>query len=164
MPERKRTYHRKWHEKARKNPEVRELWNKRSAEWRAKNRIKANLHTRDFNRRVKRLCLDKYGSVCQCCGEDKYEFLAIDHINGGGIKHRKENNIKTVYGWLKKNNFPQGFRVLCHNCNCALGHFGYCPHKDLVRHQDLLNSLVLPKPTPPSARNTLELPKLSSDS
>jgi len=25
--------------------------------------------------------------------------------------------------------YPTGFRVLCHNCNQAIGLYGYCPHK-----------------------------------
>lgn len=31
--------------------------------------------------------------------------------------------------WLKKNNYPPGFRVLCMNCNFSLGMRGYCPHQ-----------------------------------
>lgn len=73
-------------------------------------------------------CLTHYGGICACCGEGKYEFLAIDHINGGGNKHRKIIGHNFVR-WLKKNNYPEGFRVLCHNCNNSLGHYGYCPHK-----------------------------------
>mgnify|MGYP001568273127 CR=1 FL=1 len=32
------------------------------------------------------------------------------------------------YRWLKQQGYPPGIRVLCFNCNCALGLFGYCPH------------------------------------
>lgn len=63
---------------------------------------------------------------CECCAEDKLEFLALDHTNGGGNKHKKE--VRHVYRWIKKNGFPPGFRVLCHNCNQSLGAYGYCPH------------------------------------
>ena len=74
-----------------------------------------------------------YGWSCACCGEDRYEFLAIDHINGGGTKHRKElsggnRGGHPMYQWLADNNYPNGFRVLCHNCNVALGMYGFCPH------------------------------------
>lgn len=31
--------------------------------------------------------------------------------------------------WLKRNDWPKGFRVLCHNCNSSLGYYGYCPHR-----------------------------------
>lgn len=70
-----------------------------------------------------------YGNKCRCCNEKRIEFLAIDHIKGGGNKHRRAvgNNI---YLFLKKNNYPrEGYRVLCHNCNLSRGFYGYCPHK-----------------------------------
>jgi hypothetical protein len=64
---------------------------------------------------------------CACCGERHYEFLAIDHIYGGGCRHKKE--IKCCLPlWLIKNNFPKGFQILCHNCNMAKGFYGKCPH------------------------------------
>ena len=65
---------------------------------------------------------------CACCKEKIYEFLSIDHINGGGAKHSREIN-RDLYGWLIRNNFPSGFQVLCHNCNFAKGHYGKCPHE-----------------------------------
>lgn len=73
--------------------------------------------------------LDHYGSVCACCGEGRWEFVAIDHIHGGGTEHRRKDRISDIYKWLKKNNYPEGYRVLCHNCNSSLGYYGYCPHQ-----------------------------------
>lgn len=72
--------------------------------------------------------LSAYGGHCQCCVESAIEFLAIDHINGGGRKHRAEIG-QNIYPWLKRHGFPKGFRVLCHNCNMAIGLYGYCPHE-----------------------------------
>jgi len=72
-----------------------------------------------------------YGGECACCGEKRREFLCIDHIDGGGTRHRAEMKAQgqgTIQWWLKRNNYPKGFRVLCFNCNGALGHWGYCPH------------------------------------
>jgi len=69
---------------------------------------------------------------CACCSETHIEFLAIDHIGGGGNKHRKSENIKNLYRWLKKHNYPIGFRVLCMNCNFSIGAYGYCPHRKFV--------------------------------
>jgi len=68
------------------------------------------------------------GLRCACCGESNHEFLAIDHIRGGGNQHRKQVR-STIYNWLKRSNFPVGYRVLCHNCNFSLGLLGYCPHQ-----------------------------------
>jgi hypothetical protein len=67
---------------------------------------------------------------CECCKIDKIEFLAIDHIDGGGVQHMKKIKTTNLAKWLKKNNYPDGYRVLCHNCNMSLGFYGYCPHGD----------------------------------
>ncbi len=58
------------------------------------------------------------------------EFLTIDHINGGGRKHRAKYGLTGgfFYLWLKSHHYPKGYRVLCYNCNCSIGHHGYCPH------------------------------------
>lgn len=88
---------------------------------------------KEYNRRLKMKVLVAYGGnppKCACCGESHIEFLCIDHIHGGGAEHVKKlarNGIK-LYTWLVKNNFPEGFRVLCYNCNRSLGIFNYCPH------------------------------------
>jgi len=79
-------------------------------------------------RERRELCLNHYGGKCACCGEIRYEFLAIDHINGGGNQERKNYSRNGFVSFLIKNNFPEGYRVLCHNCNLAIGFYGYCPH------------------------------------
>ena len=68
-------------------------------------------------------------NCCSCCGEKTYEFLSIDHIVGGGTKHRKETGVN-VDRWIINNNFPIGFDILCQNCNFAKGLYGKCPHKE----------------------------------
>ena len=73
---------------------------------------------------------------CACCNEDKLEFLCIDHINGCGTQGRKKTGVN-LYSWLKQNYYPLGFRVLCHNCNSALGFYGYCPHSE-VKHEHIV--------------------------
>lgn len=102
-------------------------------EWSLKNRNKINTNRRRWVLKIKREVLDFYGGKCDCCQETRIEFLSIDHINGGGNKHRQELNIsggKEFYLWLRKNSFPTGYRVLCHNCNQSLGFYHYCPHKE----------------------------------
>jgi hypothetical protein len=76
-----------------------------------------------------------------CCGEQRLPFLAMDHINGGGKAHLliiggARNGPHVLYRWLKKNGYPAGFRVLCHNCNVAIGHYGRCSHEDERMHGD----------------------------
>jgi hypothetical protein len=95
----------------------------------ARNRDKFRERSRQLARQERSRVLEIYGSVCVCCGESRYEFLSFDHINGGGAAHRRAIGKGTrLYLWLKKNGFPSDFRILCHNCNQALGAYGYCPH------------------------------------
>lgn len=55
-------------------------------------------------------------NCCQICGEKDIDVLTIDHINGGGTQHAKRVG-GHVNADIIKNNFPEGFRILCMNCN-----------------------------------------------
>ncbi len=69
---------------------------------------------------------------CNCCGEKEIKFLCIDHINNDGYKKRKNGRRAAgteLYRLIIKDNFPDTFQVLCHNCNSAKGFYGLCPHK-----------------------------------
>jgi hypothetical protein len=80
------------------------------------------------NRILRDMALDAYGGKCTCCGETTREFLTIEHIHGGGTKHRRDLH-GTLIRWLMKRDWPkEGFTLLCYNCNCARGFYGYCPH------------------------------------
>lgn len=90
----------------------------------------------DSARRARSLKVDTlyaYGRVCACCSEDGVEFLAIDHINGGGKEHRASltgnPTSSGFYRILKQAGWPKDppLRVLCHNCNHATS-LGSCPH------------------------------------
>src|SRR3990167_4626766 len=98
--------------------------------WDRENREDGNKGSREIKKRLKlRMgALEAYGMKCTCCGESELKFLAIDHINGGGRKHRKEIG-GNFYQWLKINKYPAGFQTHCHNCNQAKGYYGECPHK-----------------------------------
>lgn len=98
-----------------------------------------NERTAKFKDRLKRDVFERYGGArCVCCGEVELVFLAIDHVGGGGSKHRTELNPKNVrgggghtfYAWLKRQGFPPGYQVLCFNCNFAKWKLGRCPHQD----------------------------------
>lgn len=83
----------------------------------------------EYQQRVKADVVAHYGGKCSCCGEGRLIFLTIDHVDGGGTKHRKVVGHGTqFYRWLVRNGYPAGFRVLCHNCNFAVGLVGVCPH------------------------------------
>lgn len=96
--------------------------------------------------KVRRIVLEHYGGSapkCSCCGLSIYSMLSLDHINGGGRKQHAE--VGCIYDWVIRNSFPSGFRVLCNNCNNAIGTYGYCPHQsperlvqDLARLEEAL--------------------------
>ena len=81
--------------------------------------------------------------TCACCGENSIiDFLCIDHIKGKKVMENDDELVKLGYKWqwdtnklmlwLKNNNYPVGFQVLCHNCNFAKGMVknNYtCPHE-----------------------------------
>jgi hypothetical protein len=75
--------------------------------------------------------IQHYGGCCACCGETEIKFLAIDHLNGGGVAHRRKlgGGGQAIYRWIRNNSYPEGFQVLCHNCNTAKGLYGICPHQ-----------------------------------
>ncbi len=66
---------------------------------------------------------------CACCNGAIFDFLTIDHI--GGRKqwnHKRSLGGSKLYVWLRKHNFPQGFEVVCMNCNWGRYlHNGICP-------------------------------------
>ncbi len=134
----------KWAQIRLVNPEAHRIANKKS--WHKRKAIQApieNQRRRAKHQELRRLVLCHYGGTpprCACCGEDLYEFLALDHINGGGRKHARSVN-SHLYQWIHANNFPSGFRVLCHNCNQSLGAYGYCPHHgpSKIAYEDIPN-------------------------
>lgn len=86
-----------------------------------------NKATRKYAAKIRLEVFTYYGLICACCGEANLDLLTIDHILGGGNKHRRKigNNI---CNWLKRKGFPPSYRTLCHNCNKSLGSYGNCPH------------------------------------
>lgn len=90
--------------------------------------------TRRLNAILKNEIFMAYGGwVCKCCGETEKSFLSIDHINNDGAKMRREGVhgvSNQFYRWLKKNGYPDGFQVLCMNCQWGKHiNKGVCPHQ-----------------------------------
>ena len=95
------------------------------------NKEKISKQKKERHIKNKKIVFEYYGNKCECCGEDDFDLLTIDHKNGNGNKHRKDNKISgstNMYNWLIKNNFPKEFQTLCRNCNCGKSHYGVCPH------------------------------------
>ena len=123
-----REYQRKW--KAANREHVlameRARYHAQSPEQKSEKVIK----NRGYRRQVRLDAIDRYGGKCACCDESNMEFLCFDHINNDGATHRKQMADRSIAPWLRRNNYPNGFRVLCHNCNMARGIYGYCPHNN----------------------------------
>jgi hypothetical protein len=96
--------------------------------YRASHKAEASAWHKNYYRQLRLDAIAHYGGKCMCCGETEEAFLSIDHINGGGNEHRKKVH-RHIGLWLKKNNYPDGFQILCHNCNQAKGYYGICPHQ-----------------------------------
>lgn len=117
---------RKWRKN---NPDKINLYAKKyRIKYRDKIRKRENAHLQKL--RIK--ALTYYGGVppeCRCCKEKYIEFLSLDHINGGGNKHREKIK-RSIWFWLQSKNYPKGFQVLCHNCNSAKAFYKRCPHEN----------------------------------
>jgi len=80
---------------------------------------------------------------CRCCGENFHvDFLEIDHITGKKqmdlepelviLGYSSQLRNQNLHRWIIKNNFPEGFQILCTNCNFAKGmkkNNNQCPHE-----------------------------------
>lgn len=115
-------------------------------EWRKNNPEKFKASQKRAYEKVRFEALSHYSGgtpICSCCGETQILFLQIDHVNDDGAEHRRligmaqgagEQKHKVNIGgnglpyWLKKNNYPEGFQVLCANCNQGKRHPLGCPH------------------------------------
>lgn len=108
-----------------------EHYNEYQKSWSISHRAKINEYGRRRHRANREKAIALYGGKCECCYETTYEFLAIDHIRGGGTQERKSRfpNSQSFYLYLSKTYEPDKYRILCHNCNSAMGYYGYCPHK-----------------------------------
>ena len=103
----------------------REIILQKAKEWRITNAesYQKSLHQhipylRKYYNDKKREVLSHYSPnmICVVCGESNLNVLTIDHINGGGGKHLKSIG-GNIYYWLRRNNYPSGYQVLCMNCN-----------------------------------------------
>jgi len=100
-------------------------------QYRAEHSDEIRARDRKKSTALRQKCLAAYGRKCVCCGESIERFLTIDHANGDGAKHRKTIPGAKICRWLIKNDFPEGFQVLCYNCNMGKQlNGGVCPHKE----------------------------------
>lgn len=64
-----------------------------------------------------------YGGCCIKCKFADTRALSIDHIDGRGNEHRKnDRSAKLIYRWLRNRGYPKGYQVLCMNCQFITMH------------------------------------------
>lgn len=92
-------------------------------------------YNRERNQQLKAMLVAHYSNganKCVCCGESEVRFLTIDHIDGNGAEHRKTTKCgtgATFYRRLIREGMPEGYQVLCYNCNNARIWNKKCPHQ-----------------------------------
>lgn len=82
---------------------------------------KAKTSVKMYRERMKKETFSYYSCgeiVCCKCGYSDIRALSLDHINGGGTKHRRElGKVGTeFYRWIKESGYPAGYQVMCMNC------------------------------------------------
>jgi hypothetical protein len=111
----------------------------RNRRW-AKAPVHRKTYRRERQQEIKNACFAAYGGFrCNCCGESQTKFLTIDHMNNDGAIHRRTINgvhgRSQIYRWLRRHGYPEGFQVLCFNCNSGRQlNGGICPHQEKLDH------------------------------
>lgn len=111
-PERRKEIQRNWKKK--------EYWSNPS--YRNKEILNSSIRSKANTIKNRMKVLQHYSGIvpkCSLCRIEDLDVLDIDHISGGGSAQRRIHNLSgsKFYCWLIRNNFPDGFRVLCKNCN-----------------------------------------------
>lgn len=55
--------------------------------------------------------------TCRHCGQGDIDVLNVDHVNNDGKTHRQKVPTSNAIRWIIQNDYPQGFQILCANCN-----------------------------------------------
>jgi hypothetical protein len=72
----------------------------------------------NYRRQIRQQVIEKLGGQCKECGFSDWRALQIDHVNGGGTKHRKQStNIFAYYKEILVNLDTGHYQLLCANCN-----------------------------------------------
>jgi hypothetical protein len=78
-------------------------------------------------------CAGEPHCMCPGCRTRYIGFLQLDHVNGWGRDSRRKlqlgNGGARYWKWIIENNYPDGFQILCANCNGmgAKGKKKHCP-------------------------------------
>ena len=100
----------------------RESHNLYSREYNLTHRAEMLAKQSELRLEYKTIVLTHYGNgklACVKCGFSDVRALSIDHISGDGYQQRLNNRKfigDSIYRWLRKHNYPEGYQTLCMNC------------------------------------------------
>jgi hypothetical protein len=130
--EAKKRAYQKWASSPHGKEVLKRMWHNHYLRHKEERDKKSKERSKRLLQKYRKIVIEHYGGKCACCREVLIEFLTIDHPNGNGKEDRKRFRTSySFYKWLIDSNFPDGYRILCYNCNCSIGHYGYCPHQKL---------------------------------
>ncbi len=91
----------------------------RADRWNRVNAKRRNEGERARYARDKAASISAYGGKCKLCGESHQIFLVIDHVDDNGAADRLiwKNKVADIHKWLKLNDYPQSYQLLCGSCN-----------------------------------------------
>jgi hypothetical protein len=77
-------------------------------------------------RQRKQKVIDHYSKGTGCCARCGYKdlrALSVDHKASDGAARREEQGKgSNFYQWIVNNNYPEGFQILCMNCQWVKRH------------------------------------------
>jgi len=109
-----------------------DLVNERAKRFALENPKDTRKYMRTLRVKNREAALRQYGGEnpkCKKCLLEDKRALDVDHIDENGSTHRRELGHYSIYAWLKKNNYPKGFQILCRNCNWIK----YCERRERER-------------------------------
>lgn len=110
---------------SRENPNtlINQDWKAYHKQWRENNigykkmiALKSSLYDKKGECKLKAIDYYSHGTnTCLWCKIGDLRVLELDHINDDGKLDRSIHG--DIVRWVTRNNFPEGYQVLCRNCN-----------------------------------------------
>jgi len=85
-----------------------------------------------YERNLRIKAINHLGGKCNCCGEDRMQFLGIHHVNKDGVIERQIRGTSAMRRSIIRtpaNDLKGIYEALCWNCHLATDWYGICPHK-----------------------------------
>ena len=94
------------------------------------NKIRIDVKTEVFSYYSKKISNSDI-PICACCLYDDLRALTLDHIKGRMNVSPEEKQLGGVPLWkfVKAKGLPDGYQILCFNCNTMKGNKPQCPHQ-----------------------------------